>query len=304
MGRLTVNLCGLELDNPVIPASGTFGYGYEFARWYDINCLGTFSFKGTTREERFGNPTPRIAECPAGMINAVGLQNPGVEKVIREELPRLKEVFRKPVMANVSGFGIEEYAETCGLLDGEEQVGWLEVNISCPNVHGGGMSFGTDPKAAAAVTAAVKKNTTKPVIMKLTPNVTDIAAVARACEEAGADGISLINTLQGMRINLNTRRPVLKNIMGGVSGPAVFPVALRMVWQVCRAVRIPVVGMGGVSSAEDVLEMMMAGATAVEVGSANLRDPMACKRIIDDLPAAMDRYGIGTLRELSTVQRP
>ena len=298
MGRLTVRLCGIEMDNPVIPASGTFGFGYEFAAWYDINCLGTFSFKGTTRQERFGNPTPRIAECPAGMINAVGLQNPGVDRVIGEELPRLKEVFHKPVMANVSGFSLQEYAETCAMLGREEQVGWLEVNISCPNVHGGGMSFGTDPKAAAAVTAAVKKVTTKPVIMKLSPNVTDIAAVARACEEAGADGISLINTLQGMRIDLKTRKPVLKNVMGGVSGPAVFPVALRMVWQVCRAVHVPVIGMGGVSSAEDVLEMMMAGATAVEVGAANLRDPLACKRIIDDLPAAMDRYGIGSLSEL------
>jgi len=302
--RLRTSLCGIGLDNPVIPASGTFGFGYEFAQWYDINCLGTFSFKGTTLEPRFGNPTPRIAECPAGMINAVGLQNPGVDRVISEELPKLKEVFRKPVMANVSGFSVEDYAETCRRLDAEEQVGWLEVNISCPNVHGGGMSFGTDPKAAAEVTASVKRVTRKPVIMKLSPNVTDITLIARACEDAGADGVSLINTLQGMRIDLKTRRPVLKNIMGGVSGPAVFPVALRMVWQVCRAVRIPVVGMGGVSSAEDVLEMMMAGATAVEVGSANLRDPMACKRIIDDLPAAMDRYGIGTLRELSTVQRP
>ena len=265
---------------------------------YDINCLGTFSFKGTTREPRFGNPTPRIAECPAGMINAVGLQNPGVDKVISEELPKLKEVFRKPVMANVSGFSIEDYAYTCGRLDKEEQVGWLEVNISCPNVHGGGMSFGTDPWAAAEVTAAVKKVTTKPVIMKLSPNVTDITAIAKACEDAGADGVSLINTLQGMRINLRTRQPVIKNVMGGVSGPAVFPVALRMVWQVSRAVKIPVVGMGGVSSAEDVLEMMMAGACAVEVGAANLTDPCACKRIIDDLPAAMDKYGIRTLSEL------
>ena len=296
--RLRVNLCGTELDNPVIPASGTFGFGYEFAQWYDINCLGTFSFKGTTREPRFGNPTPRIAECPAGMINAVGLQNPGVGQVIREELPRLKQVFHKPVMANVSGFSLEEYAETCALLDREPQVGWLEVNISCPNVHGGGMSFGTDPKQAAAVTRAVKAVTRKPVILKLSPNVTDIAEMALACEEAGADGISLINTLQGMRIDLKTRKPVLANLMGGVSGPCVFPVALRMVWQVCRAVRIPVIGMGGISSAEDVLEMMMAGATAVEVGAANLRDPLACRRIIEDLPAAMDRYGIRNIREL------
>ena len=298
MGRLSVTLCGIPMDNPVIPASGTFGYGYEFADIYDINILGTFSFKGTTAQPRFGNPTPRIAESPAGMINAVGLQNPGVEGVIAEELPRLKKVFHKPVMANVSGFSVAEYAETCARLDGEPQVGWLEVNISCPNVHGGGMSFGTDPRAAAEVTRAVKAATTKPVIMKLSPNVTDIAAMAKACEEAGADGISLINTLQGMRISLKTRRPILANTMGGVSGPAVFPVALRMVWQVCRAVSIPVVGMGGVSSAEDVLEMMMAGATAVEVGAANLRDPRACEKIIRDLPAAMDRYGIATLAEL------
>ena len=298
MGRLTMTLCGIELDNPVIPASGTFGFGYEFAQWYDINILGTFSFKGTTKDPRFGNPTPRIAECPAGMINAVGLQNPGVDRVISEELPKLKEVFHKPVMANVSGFSVADYAETCARLDGEAQVGWLEVNISCPNVHGGGMSFGTDPKAAAEVTRAVKQVTAKPVIMKLSPNVTDITAIAKACEDAGADGISLINTLQGMRIDLRTRRPVLRNVMGGVSGPAVFPVALRMVYQTARAVSVPVVGMGGVSSAEDVLEMMMAGAAAVEVGAANLTDPMACKRIIEELPEAMDRYGIRELSEL------
>ena len=298
MGRLTTTLCGIELDNPVIPAGGTFGFGYEFAQWYDINILGTFSFKGTTKDPRFGNPTPRIAECPAGMINAVGLQNPGVDRVISEELPKLKEVFHKPVMANVSGFSVADYAETCARLDGEEQVGWLEVNISCPNVHGGGMSFGTDPKAAAEVTRAVKQVTTKPVIMKLSPNVTDITAIAKACEDAGADGISLINTLQGMRIDLRTRRPVLRNVMGGVSGPAVFPVALRMVYQTARAVSVPVVGMGGVSSAEDVLEMMMAGAAAVEVGAANLTDPLACKRIIEELPEAMDRYGIRELSEL------
>jgi len=298
VGRLSVNLCGTELDNPVIPASGTFGFGYEFAEWYDINLLGTFSFKGTTRDPRFGNPTPRIAECPAGMLNAVGLQNPGVDRVIAEELPRLKTVFHKPVMANVSGFSLEEYAETCALLDAQDQVGWLEVNISCPNVHGGGMSFGTDPAAAASVTRAVKRVTRKPVIMKLSPNVTDITAVAKACEDAGADGLSLINTLQGMRINLKTRRPILANQTGGLSGPAVFPVALRMVWQVCRAVSVPVVGMGGVSSAEDVLEMMMAGASAVEIGAANLTDPCACRKIIEDLPAAMDRYGIQTLEEL------
>ena len=299
MGRLNVNLCGIELENPVIPASGTFGFGYEFAELYDINCLGTFSFKGTTRQPRFGNTTPRIAECASGMINAVGLQNPGVEQVVSEELPRLKNVFHKLVIANVSGFSINEYAETCAILDREPQVGWLEVNISCPNVHGGGMSFGTNPESAADVTRAVRRVTSKPVIMKLSPNVTDIAEMARACEDAGADGISLINTLQGMRIDLQTRKPVLANIMGGVSGPCIFPVALRMVWQVCRAVKIPVIGMGGISSAEDVLEMMMAGAAAVEIGAANLRDPLACKKILENLPAAMDRYGIQTLQELS-----
>ena len=298
MGRLNVSLCGIPLDNPIIPASGTFGFGYEFAQWYDINRLGTISLKGTTWEPRYGNPTPRIAECPAGMINAVGLQNPGVHQVIAEELPRLREVFRKPAMANVSGFSVREYAETAALLDAEESIGWLEINISCPNVHGGGMSFGTDPAAAAEVTRAVRKVTRKPILMKLSPNVTDITEIARACEEAGADGLSLINTIQGMRIDLRTRKPVLARAMGGVSGPAIFPVALRMVWQVCRAVKIPVIGMGGISSAEDVLEMMMAGATAVEVGAANLIDPCACRKIIDDLPAAMDRYGIGTLREL------
>jgi len=298
MGRLSVNLCGLELDNPVIPASGTFGYGWEFADYYDINILGTFSFKGTTREPRFGNPTPRIADCPAGMLNAVGLQNPGVDRVIDTELPKLARVFRKPVMANVSGFSLEEYAETCARLDKEPQVGWLEVNISCPNVHGGGMSFGTDCGQAAGVVRAVKAVTTKPVLIKLTPNVTDVVSVAKACQDAGADGISLINTLLGMRIDLKTRKPVLANTMGGYSGPGVFPVALRMVWQVAHAVKIPVVGMGGVSSAEDVLEMLMAGAAAVEVGAANLVDPWACRRIIEDLPGAMDRYGIRTLREL------
>ena len=284
MVNTKVKLCGIELDNPVIPASGTFGYGYEFAELYDINILGTFSFKGTTREPRFGNPTPRIAECTAGMINAVGLQNPGVESVISEELPRLKKVFHKPVMANVSGFSVEDYAHTCALLDREEQVGWLEVNVSCPNVHGGGMSFGTDPKAAAEVTRAVKAVTKKPVIVKLSPNVTDIVSIAKACEDAGADGISLINTLLGMRIDLRTRKPVIANVMGGFSGPAIFPVALRMVYQVARAVSVPVVGMGGVTSAEDVLEMMLAGATAVEVGAANLVDPFACKRIVEELP--------------------
>ena len=298
MGRLSVDLCGITLDNPVIPASGTFGYGYEFATLYDINCLGTFSFKGTTRQPRFGNPTPRIAEAPAGMLNSVGLQNPGVEKVISEELPKLKKCFRKPVMANVSGFSVEDYAYTCALLDKEEQVGWLEVNVSCPNVHGGGMSFGTDPKAAAQVVRAVKAVTKKPVILKLTPNVTDIVSVALACQEAGADGISLINTLLGMRLDLRTRKPILANTMGGLSGPAVFPVALRMVYQVAGAVSIPVVGMGGVSSAADVIEMMLAGAAAVEVGAANLTDPFACKKIIDGLPAEMDKYGIERLSDI------
>ena len=298
MGRLNVNLCGIEIDNPVIPASGTFGFGYEFAELYDINCLGTFSFKGTTLAPRYGNPTPRIAECPSGMLNAVGLQNPGVERVISEELPKLKEVFHKPVMANVSGFSIDEYTETCAMLDHEAQVGWLEVNISCPNVHGGGMSFGTDPKAAASVVKAVKAATTKPVIIKLSPNVTDVADIARACEDAGADGISLINTLLGMRIDLKTRKPVLANTTGGYSGPGIFPVAVRMVYQAAKAVRIPVIGMGGVQSAEDVLEMMMAGAAAVEVGAANLVDPWACKRIIDNLPGTMDKYGIQNLNEL------
>lgn len=278
MGRLSVNLCGEELDNPVIPASGTFGYGYEFAELYDINCLGTFSFKGTTKEPRFGNPTPRIAECTAGMINAVGLQNPGVDKVISEELPKLRKCFGKKVMANVSGFSVDEYAYTCERLDSQEQVGWLEVNVSCPNVHGGGMSFGTDPKAAAQVTKAVKAVTKKPVIIKLSPNVTDIVSIAKSCEDAGADGISLINTLLGMRIDLRTKKPVIANTMGGFSGSAIFPVALRMVYQVSSAVNIPVVGMGGVSSAEDVIEMMLAGATAVEIGAANLVDPFICKK--------------------------
>ena len=296
--RLAVDLCGIELDNPVIPASGTFGYGREFAELYDINILGTFSFKGTTKDPRLGNPTPRIAETPCGMLNAVGLQNPGVEKVISEELPNLAKIFHKPVMANVSGFSVDDYVYTCEKLDKQPQVGWLEVNISCPNVHGGGMSFGTDPSAAAEVTRAVKAVTSKPVIVKLSPNVTDITEIAKACEDAGADGISLINTLLGMRIDLKTRRPILANTTGGLSGPAVFPVALRMVYQVARAVSVPVVGMGGVSSAEDVLEMMMAGATAVEIGAANLVDPFACKKIIEALPAAMDKYGIEILKEL------
>ena len=298
MGRLSVNLCGLELDNPVIPASGTFGFGYEFAELYDINCLGTFSFKGTTRDPRFGNPTPRIAECNMGMINAVGLQNPGVEKVISDELPKLAKCFHKKVMANVSGFSIEDYAYTCEKLDKEDQVGWLEVNVSCPNVHGGGMSFGTSPEAAAEVTRAVKAVTTKPVIIKLSPNVTDIVSIAKACEAAGADGISLINTLLGMRIDLRSRKPVIANKMGGFSGPAILPVAIRMVYQVSHAVSIPVVGMGGVSTAEDVIEMMLAGATAVEVGAANLVEPMACKNIIEDLPRVMDKYGIKNLTDI------
>ena len=295
---MKVNLCGIELDNPVIPASGTFGYGYEFAELYDINVLGTFSFKGTTKDPRFGNPTPRIAETPNGMINAVGLQNPGVEKVISEELPKLARCFNKPVMANVSGFSVEDYAYTCERLDAMDQVGWLEVNVSCPNVHGGGMSFGTDPKAAAEVTRAVKKVTTKPVIIKLSPNVTDIVSIAKACKDAGADGISLINTLLGMRIDLRTKKPVIANKMGGFSGSAIFPVAVRMVYQVANAVKIPVVGMGGVSSAEDVIEMMLAGATAVEVGAANLVDPYACRDIIADLPRVMEKYRINSLSEI------
>ena len=298
MGSLNVDLCGIRLDNPIIPASGTFGYGYEFAELYDINCLGTFSFKGTTKDARFGNPTPRIAECTSGMINAVGLQNPGVEKVISHELPLLKQCFHKPVMANVSGFCVEDYAYTCQALDKQEQVGWLEVNVSCPNVHGGGMSFGTSPEAAAEVTRAVKAVTTKPVILKLSPNVTDIVAIARACEEAGADGISLINTMLGMRIDLRTRKPVIANKMGGFSGPAIFPVAVRMVYQVANAVKIPVIGMGGVSSAEDVVEMMLAGATAVEVGAANLVNPYICRDIIQDLPRVMEKYKIHNLDEI------
>lgn len=298
MGRLSVNLCGEELDNPVIPASGTFGYGYEFAELYNTNCLGTFSFKGTTKEPRFGNPTPRIAECTAGMINAVGLQNPGVDKVISEELPKLRKCFGKKVMANVSGFSVDEYAYTCERLDSQEQVGWLEVNVSCPNVHGGGMSFGTDPKAAAQVTKAVKAVTKKPVIIKLSPNVTDIVSIAKACEDAGADGISLINTLLGMRIDLRTKKPVIANTMGGFSGSAIFPVALRMVYQVSSTVNIPVVGMGGVSSAEDVIEMMLAGATAVEIGAANLVDPFICKKIVEALPAAADKYNINELKDI------
>ena len=298
MGKLNVNLCGIELDNPIIPASGTFGFGYEFAELYDINCLGTFSFKGTTRDPRFGNPTPRIAECTAGMINAVGLQNPGVERVIAEELPKMRRVFHKPVMANVSGFSVEDYAYTVEHLDACPEIGWFEVNVSCPNVHGGGMSFGTSPEAAAEVTRAVRRVTDKPVLIKLSPNVTDIVSIAKACEEAGADGISLINTLLGMRIDLRTKKPVIANKMGGFSGSAIFPVAVRMVYQVAHAVKIPVVGMGGVGSAEDVIEMMLAGATAVQVGAANLVNPYACRDIIRDLPAVMDKYGIENLNSI------
>lgn len=296
--ELSVDLCGIRLDNPVIAASGTFGYGYEFAELYDINCLGTFSFKGTTREPRFGNETPRIAECASGMLNAVGLQNPGVEKVISDELPKIEECFDKPVMANVSGFSLEDYMYTAGLLDKEEQVGWLEINISCPNVHGGGMAFGTDTYAAAEVVRAVKQAASKPVIVKLSPNVTDIVEIALACEDAGADGISLINTMLGMRINLAERKPLLANVTGGLSGPAVFPVALRMVYDVSRAVKVPVVGMGGVSSAEDVLEMMLAGASAVQVGAANLTDPFACKNIVDRLPEVMKKYKVENLSDI------
>ncbi len=298
MGEMKINLCGIELDNPVIPASGTFGYGYEFAELYDINVLGTFSFKGTTKDARFGNPTPRIAECTAGMINAVGLQNPGVERVIKEELPKLKQCFNKKVMANVSGFSVEDYAYTCERLDKEDQVGWLEVNVSCPNVHGGGMSFGTSCDAVSSVVKAVKKVTTKPVIIKLSPNVTDIVSIAKSCEDAGADGISLINTMLGMRINLRTKKPVIANTMGGFSGPAIFPVAVRMVYQVSKAVKVPVIGMGGVSSAENVIEMMLAGATAVQVGAANLVNPFVCKDIINDLPQVMEKYNIKSLKDI------
>ena len=298
MVNTRVTLSGWTLDNPVIPASGTFGYGYEFAGIYDINCLGTFSFKGTTREARFGNPAPRIAECPSGMINSVGLQNPGVDRVISEELPKLKKYFHKPVIANVSGFSIDEYVECAGKLDAQEQVGMIEVNVSCPNVHGGGMSFGTSPEAAAEVARAVKAACKKPVYIKLSPNVTDIAAIAKACENAGADGISLINTLLGMRVSLRTRKPVIANRMGGFSGSAIFPVAVRMVYQVYEAVGIPIIGMGGVSSAEDVIEMMLAGATAVQVGAANLVNPFACRDIVGQLPAVMEQYRIENLTDI------
>ena len=297
-----VELCGIEMDNPVIPASGTFGYGYEFAELYDINCLGTFSFKGTTLEPRFGNPLPRIAECPDGMINAVGLQNPGVDEVIAHEIPEMAKVFHKPVMANVSGFSVDDYVQTVSKLENDpvagRHIGWFEINISCPNVHGGGMAFGTSPKAAEEVTAAVRKVTKKPMLIKLSPNVTDITEIARACEAAGADGISLINTLLGMRINLKTKQPVIANKMGGFSGHAILPVALRMVYQVYDAVKLPIVGMGGVQSAEEVIEMMLVGATAVEIGAANLVNPFASKEIIEDLPRVMEKYGIKDLKEI------
>ena len=299
MGRLNVSLCGIPLDNPVIPASGTFGYGYELAEIYDINCLGTFSCKGTTLEPRYGNPLPRIAEAPAGMLNAVGLQNPGIEAVIREELPRLKPVFHKPIIANISGFSVDEYVAVASRFDRQDQVSWLEVNISCPNVHGGGMSFGTDPCAAAEVTAAVRQAVRKPVIVKLSPNVADIASIAKACEDAGADAVSLINTLLSMRVDLNTKKPVLANTTGGLSGPAVFPVALRMVWQVYEAVSIPVIGLGGIASAENVIEMMLAGATAVQIGAMNLVQPTVCRDIIEQLPSVMDRYGIENLSQIT-----
>lgn len=298
MVNTKTTLCGIELDNPVIPASGTFGYGHEFAELYDINCLGTLSMKGSTRDARFGNPTPRIAECAGGMMNSVGLQNPGIDAVIANELPKLRKVFHKPIMANICGYSLEEYAENAAKMDKAEQVAWLEINISCPNVHHGGMSFGTVPEAAAEVTRAVKAVTTKPVIMKLTPNVTDIVAIAKACEEAGADAVALINTMMGMAIDLRTKKPLLANITGGLSGPCVKPVALRMVYQVSQAVKIPVIGIGGVSTAEDVLEMMLAGATAVEVGAANVADPFACKKIVDDLPAVMKKYNITNLRDI------
>lgn len=294
-----VNLCGIKLDNPVTAASGTFGYGYEFAELYDINILGTFSFKGTTLEPRFGNPTPRIAECREGMINSIGLQNPGVDKVIEEELPKLAKCLHKKVMANIGGFSAEEYREVAVRLDKCDQIGWLEINISCPNVHGGGIAFGTDPEAAAEVVRTVKDAVKKPVIVKLSPNVTDITLIAKACEDAGADGISLINTMLGMRIDLRTGKPVLANVMGGFSGPAVFPVALRMVYQVYDAVKIPIIGIGGISTAEEVIEMMLAGATAVQIGAANLVNPYVCRDIVEKLPETMEKYGITDLSEIT-----
>ncbi len=298
MVNTKITLSGWELDNPVIPASGTFGFGYEFAEIYDINCLGTFSFKGTTKDARFGNPTPRIAECTSGMINSVGLQNPGIDAVINEELPKLAKCFNKKVIANISGFSVDDYVYSCEKIDKEEQVGIIEVNISCPNVHNGGMSFGTSPESAAEVTAAVKKVTTKPIYMKLTPNVTDIVPIAKACEDAGADGISMINTLLGMRIDLKTKKPVIANKMGGFSGSAIFPIALRMVYQVYEAVKIPIIGMGGVSSARDVIEMMLAGASAVQIGAANLIDPFICKQIVEELPYQMGKYSIENLKDI------
>ena len=298
MVNTKVNLCGIELDNPVIPASGTFGYGYEFTALYDINILGSISFKGTTKDPRFGNPTPRIAECEKGMLNSVGLQNPGVEKVLNYELPKLKKCFNKPVMANVSGFSVDDYVYTVEKLDSDSQIGWFEINISCPNVHGGGLAFGTSAENAAAVTKAVKSVTKKPVIIKLSPNVTDITEIAKACEAEGADGISLINTLLGMKIDLKTKKPVLANKAGGFSGPAIKPVAVRMVYQVYEAVKIPIVGMGGITTAEDVIEIILAGATAVEVGAANLVEPFACKNIIEDLPRVMEKYKIQNLKDI------
>ena len=304
MNRLNVNLCGIDMDNPIIPASGTFGFGYEFAELYDINILGTFSFKGTTREARFGNATPRIAECPSGMLNAVGLQNPGVDAVIARELPKMKEVFHKPVMANVSGFSLDEYVEVSSRIDKEDCVGWIELNISCPNVHGGGMAFGTCASSAESVVKAVREVVKKPLIVKLSPNVTNIVEIAKAVEAAGADGVSLINTLLGMRIDMRKKKPLLANVTGGYSGAAVFPVALRMVYQVAGAVKIPVVGMGGVSSAEDGIEMMMAGATAVEIGAENLRNPWACRDIINALPETMDKYGITDLSSIIGAAQP
>ena len=298
MGRLSVDLCGVTLDNPILTASGTFGYGYEFADIYDINVLGSLAFKTTTRDPRFGNPTPRIVETASGMLNAIGLQNPGVDKVISEELPKLRKVFHKPIMANISGFSVEEYVEVCKKLNKEEQIGWFEVNISCPNVKGGGMHFGNDPELAELVTREIKKVTTKPVIIKLSPNVTDITAIAKAVERGGADGISLINTLVGMRIDIKKRQPILKNKTGGLSGPAIFPVAVRMVYQVYEAVNIPIIGLGGVSSASDVVEMMLAGATAVEIGAANFADPYVCKNIIEELPKLLDQLGVNNIKEI------
>jgi dihydroorotate dehydrogenase (NAD+) catalytic subunit len=298
MVNTKINLSGIFIDNPIIPASGTFGYGHEFSSIYDINCLGTFSFKGTTKEERFGNPTPRIAECAEGIINSIGLQNPGVEKVISEELPKLKKCFFKPVIANVSGFSLEEYVYTCQRLSDQEQIGWFEVNISCPNVHGGGMSFGTFPESAFKVTKEVKKVTAKPIYIKLSPNVTDIVSIAKACEDAGADGISMINTSMGMRIDLKTRKPVIANKIGGFSGKAIKPIALQMVYKVYETVKIPILGIGGISNAEDVLEMMLAGASAVQIGAQNLIDPYVCKNIVEDLPFAMQKYGINSLEDI------